>query len=240
MSWLEQVIGYGTHAARPAAGSAGRLYYETDTDTLLRDNGGTWDALALAGGGGASAPLVLVGPSPSTVPLVVRGAASQTADLQQWQDSTGAVLARIDSFGDLSTNAGLTASGNVVCNRINTFGNDTNNIGGTLIAGVVLAIHSVGAATIPLVTKGVAGQSSDLQQWQDSTGAVLAKVDQGGGITPTAGARITSGAGAPTTPGGANPTAGDFYFRTDAPSTATERLYVCTVGGATPTWVGVV
>lgn len=33
----------GTHAARPAAGTVGRLYYETDTFTLFRDNGATWD-----------------------------------------------------------------------------------------------------------------------------------------------------------------------------------------------------
>lgn len=50
MSWLDQVIGYGTHAARPAAGSAGRLYYETDTATLFRDNGTTWDSLTLGSG----------------------------------------------------------------------------------------------------------------------------------------------------------------------------------------------
>lgn len=51
MSWLDQVIGYGTHAARPAAGSAGRLYYETDTATLFRDSGTAWVALALGAGG---------------------------------------------------------------------------------------------------------------------------------------------------------------------------------------------
>lgn len=58
MARLEDVIGYGTHAARPAAGSAGALYYETDTDTLLRDNGTTWDALSLAG---AASPLTTKG-----------------------------------------------------------------------------------------------------------------------------------------------------------------------------------
>lgn len=53
MSLLADVIGYGTHAARPAAGSAGRLYFETDTSTLFRDSGAAWVALAL-GVGGAS------------------------------------------------------------------------------------------------------------------------------------------------------------------------------------------
>jgi hypothetical protein len=51
MAWLKDVIGYGTAAARPAAGSEGALYYETDTDTLFRDNGSTWDELTIGGGG---------------------------------------------------------------------------------------------------------------------------------------------------------------------------------------------
>jgi hypothetical protein len=57
MARLEDVIGYGTHAARPSAGRAGVLYYESDTDTLFRDNGTSWDELTVAGGG-ASAPTV--------------------------------------------------------------------------------------------------------------------------------------------------------------------------------------
>lgn len=53
---------------------------------------------------------------------------------------------------------------------------------------------------------------------------------------------IMSGSGAPSNPSGvsAGPTAGDLYFRTDTPSTANQRIYICTVGGGTPTWVGIV
>jgi hypothetical protein len=57
MALLQDVIGYGTHAARPSAGSAGVLYYETDTDTLFRDNGTSWDALSL----GKPSPLTTKG-----------------------------------------------------------------------------------------------------------------------------------------------------------------------------------
>lgn len=35
----------GTHAARPAAGNAGAIYIETDTNTLFRDNGTSWVAI---------------------------------------------------------------------------------------------------------------------------------------------------------------------------------------------------
>ena len=65
-------------------------------------------------------------------------------------------------------------------------------------------------------------------------------LESGTGRVNMNGPAISQGSGAPTTPGGTNPTAGDYYFRTDATGTSDERLYVCTVGGASPTWVGIV
>ena len=48
---LSDAFGYGLAADRPAAGIPGRVYYSTDTEALERDNGTTWDALAVGGGG---------------------------------------------------------------------------------------------------------------------------------------------------------------------------------------------
>jgi hypothetical protein len=45
MAILGDVIGRGTLAARPAAGTAGRLYYVTDDTTLYRDSGSAWEAV---------------------------------------------------------------------------------------------------------------------------------------------------------------------------------------------------
>src|SRR5438105_3107041 len=42
MALLQNVIGRGTHAARPAAGSAGLLWFESDTGQLFRDSGSAW------------------------------------------------------------------------------------------------------------------------------------------------------------------------------------------------------
>jgi len=54
MALLSNVIGRGFVAGRPAAGSAGALYYATDVSggQLQRDNGTTWDSVEGAGGGG--------------------------------------------------------------------------------------------------------------------------------------------------------------------------------------------
>jgi hypothetical protein len=51
--------------------------------------------------------------------------------------------------------------------------------------------------------------------------------------------RLFIGSGAPFRPESMNPTKGDFFLRTDDPSTANHRVYICTVGGGTPTWLGI-
>ena len=52
---------------------------------------------------------------------------------------------------------------------------------------------------------------------------------------------ITSGSGVPTTFfAGQAKQAGEYYFRTDTPSTANQRIYVCTAGGTPGTWSGIV
>jgi hypothetical protein len=56
----------------------------------------------------------------------------------------------------------------------------------------------------------------------------------------TGGGSISQGSGAPSKPNGVNPNAGDIYFRTDTPSTANQRIYICTTGGASPAWSGIV
>jgi hypothetical protein len=70
----------------------------------------TWKSLS----SGAS-PSLLVNPTitdavitatadtPSTIPLTVSGAASQTANLQDWKNSAGIVLADVDSLGNMQT-----------------------------------------------------------------------------------------------------------------------------------------
>jgi hypothetical protein len=48
MATLAVTIGRGTLAARPATMPAGSLYYVTDTSTLYRSNGATWDQIEAA------------------------------------------------------------------------------------------------------------------------------------------------------------------------------------------------
>jgi hypothetical protein len=68
--------------------------------------------------------LGVVSENSSTVTMIARGAASQTADLQEWQNSSGTILAKIDSNGNLtspvlnSTATQTTVSGSTSGNAI--------------------------------------------------------------------------------------------------------------------------
>ncbi len=61
----------------------------------------------------------------ATIPLVVRGAASQSANLQEWQNSTAATVASISNTGAI-TAVDLTLSGNLTVNGTTTNINTTN------------------------------------------------------------------------------------------------------------------
>jgi hypothetical protein len=114
----------------------------------------------------------------TTTPLISKGFASQTNDLQQWQSSAAAVLARVLSDGSIYTTSDVNAGGRI----------DAARIFGT----------AASAAQVPFTAKGAASQTGDLTQWLDSAAAVVVKitaagsllVSGGGGVYPAAGAGL--------------------------------------------------
>ena len=199
--------------------------------------------------GGATSPLVLISNTATELPLILRGAASQTADLQRWQDSSGTTLIRALISGDISasnyfgtglansttannayvqtTTAGALITTAVAANNAlrlrNTNATPTADLTQWLSsAGVVLSrisaageifegsnrVYSAGnpppggagavspltltastATEKPLILKGAASQSANLQEWQDSAGTVLASISSAGSLT-SAGANV--------------------------------------------------
>lgn len=101
----------------------------------------------------------------SKTPLIVKGLSGQTANLQEWQDSTGNVITQITSGGDFVTNNRATVG------ATSAFGNTW------------LSVQSRFAAEVGLVVRGQASQTGNLQEWQNSSGTVLAKVEPSGNIS---------------------------------------------------------
>jgi hypothetical protein len=132
--------------------------------------------------------------------LIARGAASQTANLQEWQNSSGTVLTKIDSAGNLVfTQAGA---------NITTPTSGRLNIGGAVYGSTAFGTISVigdsggyaidargnaasgsiggrvrpgNAANVGFIIAGETSQTADLQTWRSST-ALLTAITAAGTI----------------------------------------------------------
>ena len=131
----------------------------------------------IAGTGGtvkASAVGAFVSSSPFVTSLIVQAAAASFVNMQEWQNNTGAVVASVDQGGGLNTNAGVIMLAN------NTTIADLAGVSPIISFGTgKISITARTSTFTPLVIQGVASQTADLQQWQDSSGVIW------GGINPT-------------------------------------------------------
>ena len=108
----------------------------------------------------------------ANIGLTVKGAASQTANLQEWQNSSGALVASMGPSGNLAIYGNGITSGD---HRIGT----ASYLNGTL------NVASRTTTEIGTVIRGSASQTADLQEWQNSAGTVLAKVTASGNLVGT-------------------------------------------------------
>lgn len=111
-----------------------------------------------------STPNVIIPQSSSTIPLTVRGASSQSANLQQWQNSASANVSIVFSDGSFSTGGYISVG--------NTNKSSTNAI----------FAQSINSSHKGIVVKGASGQTANLQEWQNSSGSALARVEPDGDI----------------------------------------------------------
>jgi hypothetical protein len=129
---------------------------------------------------------VMIGATAATQkPLVLQGAPSQTADLFQVQTDIGGFLLRLDASGVLHC-AALDTSGTSLAARFVT--NDIGSRFGSPTTDDVLAdtlASTLDPTHKPFVVQAAAAQTANLQEWQDSTGAVLCLVDSLGVIYPS-------------------------------------------------------
>jgi len=110
-------------------------------------------------------------------PLIAQGAASQTANLQEWQNSAGTVLSKINSDGSFQTGGGAWTKIDT------TYGQVAIRTDGSLLGS--LSVGTGSPSLVGIVVRGAASQTADLQQWQNSSGTVLAQVDKDGNVNTT-------------------------------------------------------
>lgn len=151
---------------RAATGQAANLFEAQLGDgtvraTLNKDGGLRLGDIAAAEAAGGW--LSIVSNVAGAKPLVIRGATSQTANLQEWQASSGAVVAQIYSSGAFETIGGLiqSNSGNGGRSRI-TYTSSTGSDGVVYDYGVIYTFNDVspGTAARPLLGR-IIGQGKD-------------------------------------------------------------------------------
>lgn len=108
MAKLENIIMRGLNADRPSAGTAGRLYYETDTSILYRDNGSAWESIE--GVGDFSNPMttagdIITGGSSGTPTRLAIGSTGHVLTVSGgtpvWQASTGGFVNPMTTQDDI-------------------------------------------------------------------------------------------------------------------------------------------
>ena len=114
------------------------------------------------GSGSVNAGLLTIAPTGNIVPLAIRGISGQTANLQEWQDSSGTVIAKIDANGKL---------------RSDELQGIYNRIG--IYQPTILPPSSTNVA---LIVKGQTSQSANLQEWKNSADTLLSAITSSGDL----------------------------------------------------------
>jgi len=117
----------------------------------------------------------IISTSSATVPLTVITASGQTTgNVQEWKNSSGTILSYLRYDGLMSVGgSGLITStirpSSGTGGRINLSSNNP------------ITIDTTSSVVIPLIVKSTASQTVDIQQWQNSSGSVLANITVSGG-----------------------------------------------------------
>ena len=115
--------------------------------------------------------------------LIVQSVSGQTANLQEWSNSSGTAISYIDSSGKLYNNNLLAlpkSSG--AGNNINIIAGSgvISGSGGSVILQAGVQATTGGDGTV--VIRQVSGQTSNLQEWQTPSGTLKASIKNGGGF----------------------------------------------------------
>jgi hypothetical protein len=146
--------------------------------------------------------------------LILKGAASQTANLQEWQNSAGSVVANVTAGGSIYS------SGTLTCGVSAAFASTALSVGSGLATNIAARIQ------------GISSQTADLLSLRSGTGAILGGCNANAQIYSGSTTPITSTVGGATTAASGNGTTATITT-TSATNLAVGDIVV--VAGVTPT-----
>jgi len=153
--------------------------------------------------------------SAATKGLIVKVSAGQSVNNQEWQSSTGVAETAINGTNRLSVR--------------------------TTLADAGLNVGTPSAGTVGAIIRGAASQTANLQEWQNSAGSILSKIESNGAIT--APSLTLSSTALATTSGGTGLTSyttGDLLYssasNTLAKLGAGSNGQILTLAAGLPTW----
>jgi hypothetical protein len=224
---------------------SGRLgFYTTNASGTSQENLRIHAAGGVSiGSTGAFGQLSVISQTTATIGVVVRGAASQTANLQEWQDSAGTVLSSVTSTGriivgsvDAVAMVNVTSDGAArIPLRLRLAGSQTSdafrvdNSAGVTQFRIGPTGYLLGAsASVPsLVVQGAASQTANLQEWQNNAGTVVSGVNAAGRMFVNTTANSSS---AYFYVVGANTTVGNVELKASSGQTAPFLNYLNSAG----------
>jgi hypothetical protein len=130
----------------------GALAWITSGGSLTSGGNGTF------GGATALGRLTVYQGGNTSPTAVIQAGGGQTANLTEWQHSAGNTLLFVGASGVLRAGASIAGTGWAINNSV------------------------YGASVIPLVIRGAASQTANLQEWQNSAGTVQASMASNGGM----------------------------------------------------------
>jgi hypothetical protein len=155
-----QVLSYnGTNWVNSAASGSG-----------LPSQTGNAGEFLVTDGTNASWSNTIIANATGTTGLIVKGLASQSANLQEWQNSSSAVIASVASTGLIRSSIGFAST----APNLTLLQPDLDTGGMGFITQV--------STNKGLIIRGAASQTADLQQWQNSAGTVLSSINSAGRV----------------------------------------------------------
>jgi hypothetical protein len=178
---------YGFQGQLGASGSANWNFYANGTAANYFAGQTTVGSTSLTlGSGSVAQQFGVVSSAATSVGVVVRGAASQTANLQEWQNSAGTVLANVTASGTL---------------RVPALSNPAANGPYFDMQPTFINLQTRSATNVGLIVSGAASQAGALTNWQNSGGTILTSITAAGTINFASGnTSATATGGAIATP----------------------------------------